>query len=79
MNADEALHRLTEAIRRKQLAPSTERRYCAWLRRYCDYLKELQFHLPNEQKPDRLLTALAGKHVPQELKIKPLTRSFFEA
>ena len=50
---------MTEVIRCKQLALSTERSYCAWLRRYCDYLLKLPGHLMSEQKLERFLTALA--------------------
>jgi len=63
MNADEAVRRITEVIRRKHLALATERTYCAWLRRYCDFLKGLPLHLPSEHKLERFLTALAGKNV----------------
>jgi len=63
MNTDAAMHRFKEAIRRKPLALAAERRYCAWLRRYRDYLKRIPFHLPSQQKLQRFLTALAGKDV----------------
>jgi len=63
MNADEAVRRITEVIRRKHLVLATERTYCAWLRRYCDFLKGLPLHLPSEHKLERFLTALAGKNV----------------
>ncbi len=33
--------------------------YCAWLRRYCDYLKAIPFHFPSEQNLERFLTTLA--------------------
>ncbi len=59
MNTDEAVRRVTEVIRRKHLALATERTYCAWLRRYCDFLKGLPLHLPSEHKLERFLTALA--------------------
>jgi len=45
MNTDEAIHRLTEVIRRTHLALATERSYCAWFRRFSDCLKELPSHL----------------------------------
>ena len=63
MNTDQALVKMTEVIRRKHLALSTEQCYCAWLRRYCDYLVKLPVHLPREQKLERFLTALAKDDV----------------
>ena len=63
MNADEAVRRLTEVVRRKHLALATERTYCAWLRRYCDFLKGLPLQLPSEHKLERFLTALAQSDV----------------
>ena len=54
---------MAEVIRRRHLAISTERSYCAWLRRYCDYVKKLPTHLSSEQKLDRFLTALAEENV----------------
>lgn len=63
MNTEKAGARLTEIIRRKHLALATEHSYCAWLRRYCDYLRGLRFHLSSEQKLERFLTALSPKGV----------------
>jgi site-specific recombinase XerD len=63
MNTDEAVRRLGEVIRRKYVALSTERTYCAWLRRYCDFLKGLPLHLPSQHKPERFLTVLAQNNV----------------
>src|SRR5712692_5485166 len=63
MNPDEAVRRLAEVLRRKHLALATERTYCAWLRRYCDYLKGLPSHLSSEQKLERFLTHPAKKDV----------------
>jgi site-specific recombinase XerD len=63
MNTDEAVQRLTEVVRRKHLALATERTYCAWLRRYCDFLKGLPLHLPSEHKLERSLTVPAQKDV----------------
>ncbi len=40
-----------------------ERTYCAWLRRYCDFLKGLPLHLPSQHKLERFLTVLARKNV----------------
>ena len=63
MNTNEAVRRLTEVVRRQHLALATERTYCAWLRRYCDFLKGLPLHLPSEHKLEQFLTALAQKDV----------------
>ena len=48
---------------RKHLSPATERNYRARLRRYRDYLNGIPFHLPSEQKPERLLTDLVKNSV----------------
>src|SRR5713101_4554193 len=58
-----AMHRPTEVIRRKLLALATERHCRSRLRRRCEYLKKLTFHLPSEQKLQRFLTKLDGKDV----------------
>jgi site-specific recombinase XerD len=63
MNTNEAVRRLTEVVRRQHLALATERTYCAWLRRYCDFLKGLPLHLPSEHKLEQFLTALAQRDV----------------
>ena len=63
MNADEAVWRFTEVVRRQHLALATERTCCAWLGRYCDVLKGLPLHLPSEHKLERFLTVLARKDV----------------
>ncbi|HEX4122210.1 MAG TPA: phage integrase N-terminal SAM-like domain-containing protein [Verrucomicrobiae bacterium] len=63
MNTNEAVRRLTEVIRRKHLALATERTYCAWLRRYCDFIMGLPLPLPSEHKLERFLTVLAKKDV----------------
>jgi hypothetical protein len=63
MNTNEAVRRLTQVVRRKHLALATERTYCAWLRRYCDFLKALPLHLPRQHKLERFLTVLAQKDV----------------
>ncbi len=67
MNADEAVGRLTEVVRRKHLALTTGRTYCAWLRRYCDFFKGPPPHLPSEHKLERFV--IFGKGV------APSTRS----
>ncbi|MGA2541007.1 MAG: phage integrase N-terminal SAM-like domain-containing protein [Verrucomicrobiota bacterium] len=61
MNTADAVRRLTEVVQHHHLAVATEQTYCAWLRRYCDFLKGLPLHLPSEQKLERFLTALAQK------------------
>ena len=63
MNTDEAVRRLAKVVRRQHLALATERTYCAWLRRYCDFLKGLPLHLPSEHKLERFLTGLSQKDV----------------
>jgi hypothetical protein len=63
MSTGEAVRRPAEVLRRKHLGLATGRSYCAWLRRYCDHLKGLPFHLPSEQKLERFLTALAKMDV----------------
>src|ERR1700722_2911876 len=63
MNTDQAVRRLSEVVRRKHLALATERTYCAWLRRYCDFLNGLPLHLPSEHKLERFLTVLAKNDV----------------
>lgn len=63
MDIDQAVQRMTDVIRRKHLALNTEQSYCAWLRRYCRYLKQLPAGLPSEQKLSRFLTALARDDV----------------
>ena len=57
------LQRTAGVIRRRHLVLNTEQSYCAWLRRYCDYLKGLPSHLSSEQKLERFLTALAKDDV----------------
>ena len=73
MNADDAMHRLVEVIRRKLLAPATERSFM----RYCEYLEGLPFHLPSEQKPERFRTALAGKGVAASTQNQVLSATIF--
>jgi hypothetical protein len=53
MNRADRVRRLAEAIRRKRFAFAAETHYCAWLRRYCDYLDRLPSHLPGELKLER--------------------------
>ncbi len=63
MNTDQAVNKLRDVIRRKHLALATEHSYCAWLRRYCDFIKSLAADLPSEQKLERFLTALAKQDI----------------
>ena len=63
MKTEQALQRLTEVLRRKHFALKTEQCYCAWLKRYCNYIVKLPAHLPSEQKLERFLTALAKNDV----------------
>ena len=63
MNSKAALEKLTEVVRRKHFALATERSYCAWLRRYCDFMVKLPAHNSSEQKLERFLTALAQDNV----------------
>ena len=50
-------------MRRKHFALATERSYCAWLKRYCDYVVKLPAHNSSEQKLEQFLTALAKDDV----------------
>ena len=59
MKTEQALQRMSEVIRRKHLAWRTEQSYCAWLKRYCDFIVQIPAPLPSEQKLERYLTALA--------------------
>ena len=63
MTTPEALRKLTDVLRRKHFALSTERSYVAWLRRYCDFIKTLPSHLASERKLEQFLTALAREGV----------------
>jgi hypothetical protein len=64
INTNEAaVRRPTEVVRRKHLTLATERTYCAWLRRYCDFRKGLPLHLPSKHKVEQFLTVLAQKDV----------------
>ena len=63
MKTEAALQKLSDVIRRKHLALKTEQSYCAWLKRYCHYIKQLPAGLPSEQKLERFLTALARQDV----------------
>ncbi|HXR08642.1 MAG TPA: hypothetical protein VN765_15000 [Candidatus Acidoferrum sp.] len=63
MNTHEVVRRPTEALCRQHLALATERTCCAWLRRYCDFLKGLPLRMPSEHKLERVLTVLPQKDV----------------
>ena len=58
MKTAQAMEKMTEVIRRKQLVLRTEQCCCAWLRRYCDYLDKVSVHLTSEQKVERWLMVL---------------------
>jgi len=64
MNTDEAVRRLAKVVRRQHLALAPERSCCAWVRRYCDFLKGLPLRMPSEHKLERFLTVPAYKDVP---------------
>ena len=68
---------MTDVIRRKHLALSTERSYCAWLRRYCDYVLKIPVHLTSEQKLERFLTALAKDDVAASTQNQAFTAIIF--
>ena len=63
VNAEKALQRVTDVMRRKHLALATERSYRAWLQRYCDCVVKLPAHWSSEQKLEHFLTALAKDDV----------------
>src|SRR6266699_2464911 len=63
MTTETALQRTRDIIRLKYLALSTEEVYCAWLRRYCDFVKKFPPHTPSERKIEGFLTALAKDNV----------------
>jgi len=71
MNTDEPVQQLAEVIRRKHLALATEQAYCAWLRRYCNFLNGLPLHLPSEHKLERFLTVLTQKDVAASTQNQP--------
>src|SRR5713101_2446997 len=77
MNADEAMHRLTEALCRKRPALARERNYRAWPSQHCDYIKGIPFHLPSQQKPERFLTALVKNSVAPGLRNQALNAMSF--
>jgi len=72
MNADEAIRRLTEAIRRERLGLATEGSYC-------EYLKRPQFHLPSEQEPERFPTAPTAKDAAASPQTQAFNAIVFEA
>ena len=59
MNSKAALEKAADVMRRKHFALNTERSYCAWLKRYCDFIVWLPVHIPSGQKLEQFLTALA--------------------
>jgi integron integrase len=63
MNEAQSLTLLTNTIRRKHLALSTEQTYRLWLVQYLRYIHTVPVHLSSEQKIERWLTSLALKDV----------------
>ena len=63
MKTEQALQKMADVIRRKHFALNTEQSYCAWLKRYCNYVKTLPAGTPSEQKLERFLSALARDDV----------------
>jgi integron integrase len=63
MTTQQAVERLTDVIRRKHLALTTEQSYRAWLRRYCAFIRKLPNEMRSEHKIERFLTALAKDDV----------------
>ena len=68
MQKDEAIAKLAAIIRRKLTKSetrATERTYCGWVRRYCDFIATLKpqdrILLDSEQKAEAFLTHLADK------------------
>lgn len=68
MQKDEAIAKLAAVIRRKctkSESKSTERTYCQWVRRYCDFVQALppvqRITLESERKAELFLTFLAQK------------------
>ena len=76
MNSTAALEKLTEVVRQKHFALATERSYCAWLRRYCDFMVKLPAHNSSEQKLERFLTALAQDNVAASTQNQAFNASF---
>jgi len=67
----EATGRITEIIRWRHLTLTAERSDCAWLRRYCDNLKGLLFHVLSEPQTVWFLIALWwGMMLLRGLKVK---------
>ncbi len=63
MTTDQAVARLTDVIRRKHFALSTEQSYCGWLKRYCSFIQGLPSNLKSEHKLEQFLTRLAKDDV----------------
>jgi len=71
MNAEKADDRLTEILRWKHFALTMPRSYCARLRRYCDNVKGLLFHVLSEPQTVWFLIALWwGMMLLRGLKVK---------
>ncbi len=59
MNADHAIDRMRQVIRRQHKALSTEDSYIQWLRRYMKALRQMPPGLSSEKKLETFLTDLA--------------------
>ena len=59
MNAEEAIHRTREVIRRQHKALATEASYVSWLRRYMIAVQQYPPSFTSEQKLERFLSELA--------------------
>ena len=63
MDSKQAVQKLRDVVRRKHLALNTEECYCAWLSRYCHFIKVHSSQQPSERKLEAFLTALAKDNV----------------
>ena len=77
MNTEKAIETMTDVIRRKHFTLSTEQCYCAWLRRYCDFMVKFPAHISSEQKLERFLTALAKKDMSASTQNQAFNAIFF--
>src|SRR5439155_26944939 len=59
MNADQAIDRMRQVIRRQHKALSTEDSYIQWLRRYMKALRQMSPGLSSEKKLETFLSDLA--------------------
>ena len=63
MDAEQAVTRVAEVIRRKHFAVNTQQSYCGWLRRYCQHIATLPADILGEQKLEHFVTALAKTNI----------------